>query len=244
MCSITLPEVVEVRADQRLDGILATLLYDFIDTFHRPFRNVTITSGGTLGSKRGESGVFDGCMALLMQNQSDVAFPLMKFPSDIPHVMQSSPLLSSKTIIISAYNDTFIDGSETNVMDAFHSFSRGLWTLNIFTAAVFVCILVALFRFRILSLYRTRKPASKSASLIHSLNILLANILKQHSSYYVRSRKLTGKSVLFLFALFSLLTTFYFSSMIKTEMVVQKEPETITSYAEILDKKVQPRHKM
>jgi hypothetical protein len=243
VCSVAIPDVLELRADKRIGGILAPLLYDFLDNFRRPFRNVTIISGGNLGSKRGDGGVFDGCMAHLIQNQSDIAFPLVKFPSDIPHVMQSSSLLSSKTVILSAYNNNnFTDGSEANVMDAFHSFSRGLWTLNIFTAAVFVCILVGLFNSRILCvrLTKRRKRISKSASLMQSLNILLANILKQHSSYSYCSRRASAKWILFLFALCSFLVIFYFSSMIKTEMVVQNEPETITSYTDILEKRTKP----
>jgi hypothetical protein len=42
------------------------------------------------------------------------------------------------------------------------------------------------------------------------------------------------------FAVFSFLITFYFSSMIKTEMVVLKDPITITTYAQILERRVRP----
>ena len=69
-----------------------------------------------------------------------------------------------------------------------------------------------------------------------ALIVATANIMEQHTSYSFRGNSLWGKVILFLFAVFSFVIINYFSSMIKTEMVVQKRPETISSYEELLAK--------
>ena len=69
-----------------------------------------------------------------------------------------------------------------------------------------------------------------------ALVVATANIMKQHTSYNIREQLLRRQLVLLLFAVFSFLIMFYFSSMIKTEMVVQRRPETISSYEDLLAK--------
>jgi hypothetical protein len=242
MCTATFPEIVEVRTGQRIDGILSPLAYDFKDSLERYFENVTIIDGGILGSIGKEPGIFEGCMGHLKRNESDFAFPLLKFPSNMPGIKQSSVILSSKTVIVSAYNNTFI-GSDPSIMGTFSSFSRGVWTMILISVLLLTTTLYHLYKHRILHVRPmkvSRKKIKVRSALIQSLRISVANLLKQHSSYTYWSRHLSGKVVLFLFALFFLLIMFYFSSMIKTEMVVQKEPETISTYDEVIAYDVRP----
>lgn len=58
--------------------------------------------------------------------------------------------------------------------------------------------------------------------------------LKQHSSLTLPTSALGTRGLLLLFTVFMFLIHFYFSAMIKTGVVVQHEPSTITSYADLL----------
>lgn len=241
-CTATFAGALEVRSGPEFTGVLAPLLYEFLDTFNRYFSNITISAAGILGSTSKASDNFEGCMAELVSNKSDFAFPPMKFLSNIPQIKQSSAFLSSKTVIGSAYNNTIIE-SDTNILDAFSSFSHGLWMLIFTSVFLFTGLIYYLFKHHVLHVKRmktNRRKIKVRSALTKSIRISLGCLLKQHSSYHYWSKKLSVKRILFLFALFSFIIMFYFSSMIKTEMVVQKEPETITTYDDILSKNVHP----
>ena len=153
--------------------------------------------------------------------------------------------IASKVVMFSTYNSTAIS-SDTDVMDAFKSFSHQLWSLTILAAAILTVVVFFIFQVKLLILGRSKTNRDRAVQPIdrqrtrrcmhQALVVATANILKQHTSYSFRGNSLWAKIILFLFALFSFLITFYFSSMIKTDMVVQKRPETISSYEDLLAK--------
>ena len=203
------------------------------------FPNASLTSSSKLGDMDMVTMMYDGCLGQLQKNESDVMIPFVPFPVVGSGLRHSKTEMASNVVMVSGYNNTAVS-TGTDVMDAFKSFSCQLWSLTILTAAILTVVVFVTFRSRILCLpeaaTRQTKRQRTRRCMNQALIIVTANVLKQHTSYNSRGKLLCGKIILFLYAVFCFLIILYFSSMIKTEMVVQKRPETISSYEELLAK--------
>jgi hypothetical protein len=230
--------VIEVGEDGSMRGFLSPLWNTFTDSLAAVFGNVTIFAGGMLGDVAQNSGKLTGCMGRLQRNESDIASPFIEYPIITRGIRQSTFMTPTKMMIVSTYNNN-MPQSETDVMDAFHSLSRSLWTITAFTAMFLTGFILIGMNISIpaVKVYKWQ-PSKGSISL--SIRIAMGNVLKQHSSYNYQTQHHYQRLLVGLFAVFSFLMIFYFSSMIKTEMVIQKDPVTITTYDEILERKVQP----
>ena len=214
-------------------------MHSWSDNLRRFFPNSTVVSSDKLGDMDSGTMMFDGCLGRLQRNESDVTLALVPFPVLGTGVLHGTTASASKVIMWSVYNNTAVP-SDTDVMDAFHSFTDQLWFLIFLTSAFLTVVLFLIFYLKLLSLPQsnsqqtTRQRTRRCVD--QALLIVIANVLKQHTSYSFRGKLLRRRMILFLIAVFSFLIMFYFTSMIKTEMVVQKSPETISSYEELLAK--------
>jgi hypothetical protein len=229
-CTANFPGVIQVQEDGSFKGHAASIFNQFRHSLLHIFPNVTLFTADQLGSMSADTQQLHGCLGRLQRNESDITYPIVKFPVKAPGLKQSSVLQSSKTVIVSAYNSN-AGKLSIDVMDAFQSFSPQLWCLTIITACIITFVLYKIFKYE----NRQEERSIKQAGAI-----LLANSLKQHSLYSCRSKQTSARLVIFWFAVYSFLILFYFSSMIKTEMVIQKEPETITTYDDVLGKSIRP----
>lgn len=235
---MSFPQLIEVREDGSFAGFIAPLYQALTDPFFQKFGNMTKFVTATLGDLVGDPSSLDGCMGRLQRNESDFALPFMEYPITVSGIRQSTFMFPTKVAIVSAYNNTPVFG-QTDVMDAFHSFKRSLWTLTSVTALLMtILVLVGIS----ISLPSWRRPErrSKKESIALSVHVTIGNILKQHSSYNYPCKHHYQKIIITFYAMFSFLMIFFFSSMIKTEMVVQKDPFTITSYNDVIESGVQP----
>ena len=243
ICAATVEHMLELSGDeQKFKGFFAPMYGFLVDNLGRFFPNVTVMSSNKLGDMDSKTMMFDGCLGRLQRNESDVMIQVVPFPALGNGLIHSKTGIATKIVMWSMYNSTAVP-SETDVMDAFKSFSRPLWLLIILTAAVLTVVVFKTFQSKFLFLPRSKVTDKRSTlkqrtrrCMHQALTIATANVLKQHTSYRFRGKLLPGKVILFMFAVFALFITMYFSSMIKTEMVVQKRPETISTYEELLAK--------
>lgn len=238
-CVISFSELIEMNEDGSFKGFLAPLYHTYTDMLIRRFRNVTVTLTDTLGDSSSNTMNLTGCMGRLQRNESDVSANFIDYPIFAPGVRQSTFMFATKTTIVSVYFNQ-PTASNTDVMDAFRSFQGSLWTLTAMTALILALFLVISKHCpRIHGKKRDKRHVlQKSISL--SSKVTIGNILKQHSSYNYDSKHLHESLIILLFAIFSFIMIFYFGSMIKTDMVVQKDPVTITTYDDIIDSGVRP----
>ena len=229
---------------QKLKGLFAPAYSLLVSIVWHVFPNASLTSSNKLGDMDMLTMMYDGCLGHLQRNESDIMIPFVPFPIPGSGLRHSKTEMPSNVVMVTGYNNTAVV-SNTDVMDAFKSFSRQLWSLIILTAAVLTVVVFITFWYKLLLLpksangdpaFRLTKRQRSRRCMDQALLIAAANVLKQHTSYSVRGNSFWGKVILFLFATFSLLVIFYFSSMIKTEMVVQKRPDTISSYEDVLAK--------
>ena len=128
-------------------------------------------------------------------------------------------------------------------MDMVFAFEDSLW----FAIIGFYVILLAFFLVVLLHLAQATWERQ-----VHCVDLtadtLVACVLRQHSSLAslsrIRSKREARVSVVWttytLLTLTSFLVTFYLTSMIKTEMVVYKRPDTVESLQELLDSNRRP----
>jgi hypothetical protein len=128
-------------------------------------------------------------------------------------------------------------------MDAFGSFSAGTWL--VISLFCFILSLLVLCSMRWEKVMRSmkmkrrlrfkkiaRKCFKKRKAVKRTIDVVIGNLVDQHSAYSSSIRK---SIALLVFAVFSFYICFFFASMIKTEMVVQKRPPTISTYADIVN---------
>ena len=248
-CIATIRQVLELTDDKRkLRGLFAPIHEFTIDNVWRFFPNASFLSLNKLGDRNLKTMMFDGCLGRLQRNESDTAIPGITLPLLAEGLMHGTIGHASKVTMWSVYNNTAVP-SDADVMDAFDSFTGQLWFCTFLTTAFLTVVLFLIFYFNLLSLPQSKERGDLFRRLTkmtkrqrtrrcmdQALLIVTANVLKQHTSYSFRGKLLRRRMILFLIAVFSFLIINYFSSMIKTEMVVQKRPETISSYEELLAK--------
>lgn len=241
--------VLEVEEGNRLTGIFAPV---WKLVFEGTMWNITHNSADKIGNLDPVTNLYDGCLGMLQRNESDFHFPLIDFPIIADGLKQGDVLQSSRIMISSTYKNTMGE-SATEVLDAFLSFTRGLWlTITLTTIVLALLLLMTLqSRSRIRRMFvcgpRTVKVKAKqrrrfSRSIRVTREVVIGNVLKQHTAYCCQGRLFTCRFLLLLFAVFTFHILFYFSSMIKTDMVVQKRPLTIDTYEDLLDRpEVRPK---
>ena len=245
ICTSTFENALELSGDERkFKGLFAPAYGFLVDNVWRFFPNASLTSSNKLGDMDSKTMMFDGCLGRLQRNESDVMIPVAPFPLLGKGLKHGTTASVSKVVMWSVYNNTAAP-SDTDVMDAFNSFTGPLWSLTILTAAFLTVVVFLIFRVELLFFSKSKTAGVRGLRLMkeqgtrrcfhQALLIVTANVLKQHTSYSIRGKLLRRQLILFLFAVFSFLIMFYFSSMIKTEMVVQRRPGTISSYEELLE---------
>ena len=212
------------REGLKFSGYAAPIFRELLPLFVKQFNNSIYLTANKYGDILNQSEVrYDGCIGELQQQRLDIAMSPTNFPLIAPNITNGRILSSSTTTIFSTYNSTFI-GANTDVMQCFTAFRQSLWLLILFSVSILLTI-------QILNL-RTRRNLESILRLAQSL--FLSAALKQFSSLNISSSRSSVRLMLLIIAVFFFLINFFLTSMIKTEMVVQKAPDTISTYEEIL----------
>lgn len=178
---------------------------------------------------------YDGCIGSLQRNESDFLLTVANFPVIGPNLKHAPAEGNEKMGILSAYIKPYdTDGHLTDVLDMMSAFSSSLWLLfGLFFFVIFMMLAVSL---RSL----TNKHRIRRKAIVRSMTIVIACIMKQHSSKGMTVVRSTNRLLYLTATVLSLYGIYYLTSLAKTEMVVIRPPRTIQSYSDIIDSGVRP----
>lgn len=178
------------------------------------------------------SGMYDGCIGRLQRNQSDVMTQLANYAHPADHLNQGLVFIDSVIQFISTYNTR--SEQESNVVQVesmFNSFNVHVWLL---------CLLTMFVGSTILSLRQQLMQDSMCTKLTFKPSCRPVYEVITHMTA-TGSITITGPSVSPLnisLSLFARVVLIYLCSLIKTELVALRPPDTFRSYQDLLDKNV------
>ena len=217
-------EMLSIENNKPVGYASSTVLF-ILQVFETQFKNCTVHLTDSFGDiVDQEEQRYDGCIGELQKGRLDIAMMPGTYPTIAPNISSTRTFMSSTTTIFSTYNNSF-EHSMTDVTDAFASFHHSVWLLILVTLVTLFCVLTT---------DVTAKRRSGISRLRLLITILVGAALKQFSSLTNCSRRFTARLTLLIAIVFVFQVQLFFSSMIKTEMVVQQKPDTISTYEEVL----------
>lgn len=195
----------------------------------------------------GEGDHYDGCTGSMQRNETDIGLIIRDFPFVGPNITNMNVVAVDQLVIASVYNKTQPEEQESRVLDFVYGYSLSVWLIS----AVLMFMLSLLLMHALTRKKRKRrfrhnrvtdapvapavlKPEINSKMKAKLLKILTACLLKQYSAcpYVPLGVFVTG--IFMAMVALSFFTGFFLTSMIRTEMMVIKNPATIDSYEDIL----------
>ena len=182
----------------------------------------------------------DPCLFSLQNNESDVTFYSYSMPVMLSNI-RTGPVSGSERIgMISTYKLDKDESAREGILDTFQTFSIDTCCL----IANFFIILFALFSLAYVFERRRTRPDFKIDGRRFNFRFIpwfiFCFFAKQIPSF-PGNLNLTKAILICNLLTYSYFVTFYYSSMIKTDMVTVKDPKTIGSYQDLLDEpQIQP----
>lgn len=200
--------------------------------FYEPrFKNISFLYDHELGDIVDHRTLeYDGCIGLLQQGKVDLALIGATFPVIAPNITNGPVAYPTRTTILSSYENDF-ETHQTDVMELFKAFDATLWIATCST----LLLILALLMMSQNMLTRTRSGKKQQLKAMKKFGVAAA--LKQFSALHIRSSGNSTRLLLLLAVLFVFYAHAFLAVLIKTEMVVEKRPETISTYEEILQRK-------
>ena len=224
--------ILDCLFDEKCD--LPTSPYnDLHDTVLSGFNVSLISKRSSLQSPTNESVVIDECLLSLQRNESDVALFPYTMPVMMSNIRTGAVFFSDKIAIASTYKVLDQDANP-GVFATFDAFGVDVVALIL----NFFVILTALIS---LTYILERKSASRRVringrrfNLRYVPWFVFRFFVKQYPSF---PGNMTVLKVLLTCCLltFSNYVTFFYSTLIKTDMVTVKAPEVIATYQDIVD---------
>ena len=193
--------------------------------------NITLVEGKGLGQLL-ESGQYDqaSCLGKIQRNDSDFHMPFVNFPLIAPGLRQGAVVLPNSAVIMSMYKKTFTAGNSSVLSDF----------LTLDDAVLAAAVLMLTFMTTLLTVCMLLSRSSCWTAVKQSIMCTLGALLRQLDVVTLSGTSHSLRLVHLCIILLTFYLLFYLSSMIKTEQVVQKEPDTISSYRDILKRNVTP----
>lgn len=179
-----------------------------------------------VGSLDPVSGSYDGCIGHIQANESDMILQLFEYPVAADNLQEGIIIYDTVLTIASAY--VKVEAVSTaQITRSFDSFSLGIWS----TIILLIGIISVLLRIRNGLALRSRlvRDYSLSYTITHCLRL-------HHMPDTGPTRKLLSASG----SVFALVVVHYFLTLIKTELVVSKDPILFNSYQDIIDRRAMP----
>ena len=176
----------------------------------------------------------DPCLLSLQNNESDVTLLPYSMPVMLSNI-KSGPVAGSNRIgMVSTYKLDKDDSAKEGILGTFQAFSIDTGCL----IAHFFIILFALFSLAYILERRRTRPRFTVDGRRFNLRFIpwfiFCFFAKQIPSF-PGAMNVTKAILICILLTYSYFVTFYYSSMIKTDMVTVKDPKTIASYQDLLD---------
>ena len=205
---------------------------DFTDLVVSGFNVSLLAKDSTLKALANESHAIDDCLLSVQRNESDAILLPYTMPLMMNNIKTGPVLFSDKLEILSTYK--FENDSSPGIFATFDAFGVDAVTLIL----NFFIILVALICFTYImerkSLSRRVRINGRRFNLRFVPWFIFRFFVKQYPSLPGNMTALKALLTCCLLT-FSYFVTFFYSSMIKTDMVTVKAPRVIASYHDIID---------
>ena len=176
----------------------------------------------------------DPCLVSLQNNESDVTFASYSMPVMLSNIKTGPVARSARIAMVSTYKLDEDDSARDGILGTFQAFSIDTCCL----IAHFFMILFALFSLAyILERRRTRPDFTIDGCRFNFRFIpwfIFCYFAKQIPSF-PGNMNLTKAILICSLLTYSYFVTFFYSSMIKTDMLTVKTPKIIGSYQDLLD---------
>ena len=176
----------------------------------------------------------DPCLISLQNNESDVTYLSYSMPVMLSNIKTGPLARSDRIAMISTYKLDENDSAREGILGTFQTFSIDACCL----IAQFFIILLALFSLAYIFERRRIRPGFTIGGRRFNLRFIpwffFCFLAKQIPSF-PGHLNLTKAILICTLLAYSYFVTFFYSSMIKTDMVTVKTPKVIGSYQDLLD---------
>ena len=185
-----------------------------------------VTSNVGAGSFDSVAGAYDGCLGKVQRNESDLILQLFEYPVAAENLTEGLIIYDTSLSIASTYNK--IEAlSSAQITSSFRSFSHGIWM---------ICLSLILITSMLLKL-RVMIAVKKRLIRDYSLFYSITHLVRLHP---MPDAGVTRKVLFISGSIFSLVVVHCFLTLIKTELVVTKDPVLFNSYQDIIDRRAMP----
>lgn len=177
---------------------------------------------------------YDGCIGKLQRNESDMILMLMDYPIDAPDLKEGYIFVESKLTIGSVY---LVNNKKeaSQILSSFDSFSLDVWALCfIFILLIWLMMLV---KKKIIGSFYSSIGRKRKNKNTYDLYHITKHSLRLGQ---VCDNGKFKKIIFITCSVFSLLVVHYFSSFIKTQLIVIKDPDLFESYNDIIKGHAKP----
>lgn len=181
----------------------------------------------------GESDLYSGCIGRLQTNQSDAMLFLTEYPSAATNITQGLVMSESITKFISVYYPDETGINYYQIEGVLNAFDIEVWLIAILSLSISVGLLLLQVAMKIQNrkLIGLKKP-------VHYKHIPFEVVAHMTDHGQLSNDKGLFRKIMFIiFSIFSFLVLFYFSSYVKTDLVVIPPPSTLRSYQQLLNAK-------
>ena len=241
-CASEMPLFYQIQGKE-VSGVLQPVINSFFDHFTH-FNIVSIVSAPSVGSlvqlsrQQQEllpfSPSFDGCLGSLQANESDVVIgPTQLLPSALPGSGISATAVTGAEVIaiLSSYDGgtaVSLAGDGYALLSMITGFPLDLWSLVL----SLLWLLAAVAAASVTSLTSSPRRGCKDAFALS-----VACFLKQHTScptVLATARRSGTRRTYLLMTLLSYFVWLFVGNLIKTDLVLLKQPLIVESYADLL----------
>ena len=228
LCHVRMPYILayednDRHGNPRFSGVAKGILQMVIETVFsgRNWNHTMIEE--TQWSAKTDSGQLAGCLGSLDRNESDLALVVVNYPTE--HYEQIDPFgvfFEEPLVLISAYNVTNGTVRADVLKTSLKSFSTSLWVL-LFA----VLIIISLVRFMSFKIVARRKKIS---------NIFkVATLLLDQKNFEIEGKSSKFFVLCVSFGMFAIVN--FYSSLMRTEMVIPQEPFMLDSLDKVVNYK-------
>ena len=193
-----------------------------------------VNSSNTAKSTVSSEEQLDPCLISLQTNESDVTYLSYSMPVMLSNIKAGPVSRSERIAMISTYKLDADNTAREGILGTFQAFSIDTCCL----IAQFFIIFFALFSLAYILERRRTRPRFKISGHRFSLRVIpwfiFCFFAKQIPSF-PGDLNLTKAILICNLLTYSYFVTFFYSSMIKTDMVTVKDPKVIGSYQDLLD---------
>ena len=207
---------------------------DLTDTLLSGFNLTLVRKPASLVSPaNGEGKDIDDCLRSIQGNESNVALFPYTMPVMMSNVKTGPVFFSDKIQILSTYN-VDNDGSSPGIFATFEAFGLDAVTLILNFFVILVVLICLTYILERMSRRRQIRIKGRRFKLRFVPWFIFRYFVKQFPSL---PGNMTALKVLLTCCLltFSYFVTFFYTAMIKTDMVTVKTPRVIASYQDIVD---------